>query len=58
MDDAVRAGYAADENPLRASMVHDPIFDRRNTGDNAPAIVHVRLVAGDRIDVDVSAKGG
>ncbi len=58
VDDAVRAGYAADENPLRASMVHDPIFDRRNTGDNAPAIVHVRLVAGDRIDVDVSAKGG
>ncbi|MDP5349364.1 MAG: fumarate hydratase [Paracoccaceae bacterium] len=58
VDDAVRVGYAADENPLRASMVHDPIFNRRNTGDNAPAILHVRLVAGDRIDVDVSAKGG
>ena len=58
VDDAVRVGYAADENPLRASMVHDPIFNRRNTGDNAPAILHVRLVAGDRIDVAVSAKGG
>lgn len=58
VDDAVRDAWAASDNPLRASMVRDPLFDRRNTGDNAPAIVHVRLVAGDRIEVDVSAKGG
>lgn len=58
VDDAVRKAWAAQDNPLRASMVYDPVFDRRNTGDNAPAIVHVRLVAGDRIEVDVSAKGG
>lgn len=58
VDDAVREAYLAEDNPLRASMLHDPVFDRRNTGDNTPAIVNVRLVAGDRISVDVSAKGG
>lgn len=58
VDDAVREAWRAEDNPLRASMVHDPVFDRRNTGDNTPAIVHVRLVAGDRIEVVVSAKGG
>ncbi len=58
VNDAVREAYRAEDNPLRASMVHDPVFDRRNTGDNTPAMVHVELVAGDGIDVDVSAKGG
>lgn len=58
VNDAVRDAYQNDGNPLRASMVRDPIFDRRNTGDNAPAMVHVELVAGDMIDVHVSAKGG
>ena len=58
VDDAVRAAWTAADNPLRASMLRDPVFDRRNTGDNTPAIVHVRLVAGDRIEADVSAKGG
>lgn len=58
VDDAVRDAYRAEDNPLRASMVHDPVFDRRNTGDNTPGIVHVKLVEGDAIDVDVSAKGG
>lgn len=58
VDDAVRDAYRAEDNPLRASMVYDPVFDRRNTGDNTPGIVHVKLVEGDVIDVDVSAKGG
>jgi fumarate hydratase class I len=58
VDDAVRDAWRTDENPLRASMVHDVLFDRRNTGDNAPAILHVSLVAGDRIEADISAKGG
>ena len=57
-DAAVREAYLAEDNPLRASMLHDPVFDRRNTGDNTPAIVNVRLVAGDKVAVDVSAKGG
>ncbi len=58
VDDAVRDAYLASDNPLRASMVRDPLFDRRNTGDNAPGIVSVELVEGDGIEVDVSAKGG
>lgn len=57
VDDAVRDAYRRDANPLRASMVRDAVFDRRNTGDNTPGYVSVDLVAGDRIDVTVSAKG-
>ena len=58
IDDGVRDAYLAEDNPLRASMIRDPVFDRRNTGDNTPAIVHVRLVPGDVLEADVSAKGG
>ena len=47
-------GYAS----LRASIVRDALFDRQNTGDNTPAVVHVRLVPGDRVDVKIAAKGG
>lgn len=58
VDEAVRDAYLAEQNPLRASMVRDPLFDRKNTGDNTPGIVHVEMVAGDTIEIDVSAKGG
>ncbi|KAB1082189.1 fumarate hydratase [Neorhizobium galegae] len=58
VDEAVRDAYMAEQNPLRASMVRDPLFDRKNTGDNTPGIVHVEMVAGDTMEVDVSAKGG
>ncbi|MFO0991830.1 MAG: fumarate hydratase [Hyphomicrobiales bacterium] len=57
-DEAVRQAYRHRDNPLRASVVGDPLFARRNSGDNTPSILHVELVAGDRISVDVSAKGG
>jgi len=58
VDDAVRRAYTLDENPLRASIVRDPLGARTNTGDNAPAMLQVAMVAGDRVDVTVSAKGG
>ncbi|WP_157885383.1 fumarate hydratase [Neorhizobium galegae] len=58
VDDAVRDAYQAEDNPLRASMVRDPLFDRGNTGDNSPGIMHVEMVAGDVIGIAVSAKGG
>ena len=58
VDDAVRRAYLKDENPLRASIVIDPISSRKNSGDNTPGMVHVELVAGDRMSIDVSAKGG
>lgn len=48
---AYRQGY------LRRSVVSDPLFDRRNTGDNTPAILHLRWVPGDRIRVTVAPKG-
>ena len=58
VDDAVRAAWLTERNPLRASVVSDPLFARRNTGDNTPAMLHVELVAGDTVDVHVAAKGG
>lgn len=58
VDRAVARAYRSDSNPLRASIVTDPLGGRKNSGDNTPAIVHTEIVAGDRIAVDVSAKGG
>ncbi|TSH98082.1 fumarate hydratase [Verticiella sediminum] len=57
-DEGVRRGYLNPDNPLRASIVGDPIFARKNTRDNTPCIVSVELVPGDTIDVQVAAKGG
>jgi fumarate hydratase class I len=58
VDEGVRRGYGLVENRLRASIVADPLFARKNTGDNTPAVVHVELVPGDTVDVTVAAKGG
>ncbi len=58
VDEGVRRGYGLLENRLRASIVADPLFTRKNTGDNTPAVVHVELVAGDTVEVTVAAKGG
>ena len=62
LDDAVNEGvrraYLHPDNTLRASVVADPQFDRKNTGDNTPAVVHVELVTGNKLDVTVAAKGG
>lgn len=57
-DEGVRRGYLDPSNPLRASIVGDPIFERRNTRDNTPCVLHVELVPGDTVDVQVAAKGG
>jgi len=58
VNEGVRRGYLDPDNKLRASIVADPHFERRNTGDNTPAVVNVELVPGDTIDVTVAAKGG
>ncbi len=58
IDDAVRQAYLAPDNPLRASIVSDPLFRRPNTRDNTPAVVVTDLVEGDGIDITVAAKGG
>ena len=57
-DEGVRQGYLNPDNPLRASVLNDPLFTRKNTRDNTPCIVNVELVAGDKVDVQVAAKGG
>lgn len=55
VNDGVRAAYA--EGYLRKSVVKDPLFDRANTGDNTPAVIHTRIVPGDGIDILVTPKG-
>ncbi|HET8694743.1 MAG TPA: fumarate hydratase [Aquabacterium sp.] len=58
VDDGVRKGYLNPDNKLRASVLSDPIFERKNTKDNTPAVVFMELVPGDKVDVTVAAKGG
>jgi fumarate hydratase class I len=58
VNDGVRRAYRDPANTLRASIVSDPLFERRNTGDNTPAVVHLDLVPGNTVDVIVAAKGG
>jgi fumarate hydratase class I len=58
IDAGVRQGYLNPDNVLRASVLADPIFERRNTKDNTPAVVHMELVPGNTVDVTVAAKGG
>ncbi len=58
VNDGVRRAYTHIDNPLRASIVFDPLFARTNTKDNAPAVVHTELVPGDRVIVTLAAKGG
>ncbi len=58
VDEAVRRAWLAERNPLRASVVSDPLFARTNTGDNTPAMLTVELVAGGTVEVHVAAKGG
>ena len=54
VDEGVRRGYT--EGLLRKSVVGDPLR-RVNTGDNTPAILHVRLVPGDALTLTVAPKG-
>ena len=58
VNEGVRRGYLDPENPLRASVLADPAFTRTNTRDNTPAVIHVQLVPGGKVEIDVAAKGG
>ncbi len=58
VDEGTRRAYGNPNNPLRASIVADPTGARKNTKDNTPAVVHIDLVAGDKVDVMIAAKGG
>ena len=58
VNEGVRRAYNDPDNTLRASIVADPHFDRKNTKDNTPAVIHMTVVPGDTVDVQVAAKGG
>ena len=58
VNEGTRIAYGNADNPLRASVVVNPAGPRKNTGNNAPAVVHVELVPGDTVQVDIAAKGG
>jgi len=58
INEGVRQGYNHPDNTLRASIVADPQFERKNTRDNTPAVIHVEIVAGNKLDITVAAKGG
>jgi fumarate hydratase class I len=57
-NEGVRRAYLNPDNVLRASVLADPDGARRNTKDNTPAVIHVKLVQGNTVDVHVAAKGG
>ncbi len=58
VNEGVRRAYHHPDNKLRASVLADPAGARRNTGDNTPAVVNVKMVQGNTVDVIVAAKGG
>jgi fumarate hydratase class I len=58
INEGVRRAYNHPDNTLRASVVGDPQFERKNTKDNTPAVVFTEIVPGDKLDVTVAAKGG
>ncbi|SFV80813.1 Fumarate hydratase class I, aerobic [hydrothermal vent metagenome] len=57
INEGVRRAYTNPENPLRASIVKDPLFSRENTRDNTPANIHMKIVKGDKVNFIVAAKG-
>lgn len=58
VNEGVRQAYLNPDNVLRASILKDPAGKRQNTKDNTPAVIHMSLVPGNKIDVQVAAKGG
>jgi len=58
VNEGVRRGYNDPDNKLRASINEDILGSRKNTRDNTPAVIQVQLVPGDKLEIDVAAKGG
>jgi fumarate hydratase subunit alpha len=55
IEEGVRRAYT--EGYLRASMVYDPVFERKNTKDNTPPIIHYEVVPGDKLKLIFAPKG-
>ncbi len=58
INQGVRQAYNHPDNTLRASIVADPQFARKNTKDNTPAVIYTQIVPGNTLDITVAAKGG
>ncbi len=58
VNEGVRQAYNHPDNPLRASILADPAGKRQNTKDNTPAVIHMEVVPGDKLEVKIAAKGG
>ena len=58
INEGVRRAYGHPDNVLRASVLDDPDGSRANTKDNTPAVIHYKVVPGDKVSVEVAAKGG
>src|SRR5580698_9000377 len=58
INEGVRRGYLHPDNVLRASIVSPPEGARKNTTDNTPAVIHYEIVPGDKVDIQIAAKGG
>ena len=58
VNEGVRRAYMDPDNKLRASIMADPDGARKNTGDNTPCVIHYDIVPGDKLEVQVAAKGG
>lgn len=58
VNEGVRQAYQHPDNVLRASILSDPAGKRLNTQDNTPAVIHMEVVLGDKVEVELAAKGG
>jgi fumarate hydratase class I len=58
INEGVRRAYTHPDNVLRASILSDPLGARINTKDNTPAVIHYDIVEGDKVDIELAAKGG
>ena len=58
INEGVRRAYTHPDNVLRASILADPAGKRQNTKDNTPAVIHMSVVPGDKVEIELAAKGG
>ncbi len=58
VNEGVRRAYLHPDNILRASILADPAGKRINTRDNTPAVIHMEVVPGETLDIEIAAKGG
>ena len=58
VNEGVRRAYLLPDNVLRPSILDDPAGARKNTNDNTPAVIHMELIPGSTIEVNLAAKGG